>query len=155
MNRKLLFTLLFSVMCIGAQAQFHDVVAASGAYFKQSTGSITHTIGEVVTHTLTASGQYLTQGFLQGKAVIVAVDDFPDFAMSVFPNPVRDLLVMQVESLKDMQYTLHDVTGVLIQRGLVKNERTEIDFSHLSPAVYILRVFDNNQQIRVFQIVKH
>jgi hypothetical protein len=38
---------------------------------------------------------------------------------------------------------------------LVLNERTEIDFSYLSPAIYILRVFDNNQQIRIFQIVKH
>ncbi len=159
MNRKLLFTLLFSVMCIGALAQTPDIarqgISASGATFQQSTGFITQSIGEVITLTLTGSGQYLTQGFVQGKFVRVAVEDFPDFAMSVFPNPVNDLLVMQVDLLQDMQYTLHDVTGVLIERGLVLNERTEIDFSQLPPAVYILRVFDNNQQIRVFQIVKH
>ena len=50
---------------------------------------------------------------------------------------------------------MHDVTGVLIQRGLVLNERTELDFTNLSPGIYILRVFDNNQQFRIFQIVKH
>jgi hypothetical protein len=74
--------------------------------------------------------------------------------MSVFPNPVSDLLNIQVEVLQNMQYTLHDVTGVLIDRGLIVDERTEIDFSQLSPAIYILRVFDDNQQIRIFQIVK-
>ncbi len=158
MKRKLLFTLLLSVLCIGAMAQPHEVVSASGASFKQSTGYITHTIGEVMTQTLTTTGQVLTQGFLQTglpKMWAVAVEDLPDFSMSVFPNPVHDLLIMQVELLQDMQYTLHDVTGVLIQRGLVLNERTEIDFSYLSPAIYILRVFDNNQQFRIFQIVKH
>lgn len=158
MNRKLLFTLLLSVLCIGAMAQPHEVVSASGASFKQSTGYLTHTIGEVVTQTLTVTGQTLSQGFLQTglpKSWAVTVEDRPDFAMSVFPNPVHSQLVMQVELLQDMQYTLHDVTGVLIERGLVLNERTEIDFSYLSPAVYILRVFDNNQQIRIFQIVKH
>jgi hypothetical protein len=158
MDRKLLFTLLLSFWCIGAIAQIHEVVSASGASFKQSSGYITHTIGELVTTTLTAPGQVLTQGFLQTglpKSWPNPVDNIPDFAMSVFPNPVNDLLVMQVELLQGLQYTLHDVTGVLIERGLVLNERTEIDFSYLSPAIYILRVFDNNQQIRIFQIVKY
>lgn len=158
MNRKLLFTLLLSVLCIGALAQPHEVVSASGASFKQSSGYLTHTIGEVVTQTLTTTGQFLTQGFLQTglpKSWPNSVENLPDFAMSVFPNPVNDLLIMQVDLLPDMQFTLYDVTGVLIQRGLVLNERTEIDFTIYSPGVYILRVFDNNQKIRIFQIVKH
>lgn len=158
MNRKLLFTLLLSVLCIGAMAQPHEVVSASGASFKQSTGYLTHTIGEVVTQTLSASGQVLSQGFLQTglpKSWPVDVESLPDFSMSVFPNPVHDLLIMQVELLPDLQFTLHDVTGVLLQRGLVLNERTEIEFTNLSPGIYILRVFDNNQKFRIFQIVKH
>jgi len=158
MDRKLLFTLLFCFWCIGVSAQIHDVVSASGASFKQSSGYITQTIGELVTVTLTDAGAVLTQGFLQTglpKSWRTPVENIPDFEMSVFPNPVNDLLIMQVELLQDLQYTLHDVTGVLIERGLVLNERTEINFSYLSPAIYILRVFDNNQQIRIFQIVKH
>ena len=158
MDRKLLFTLLISFWCFGALAQTHEVVSASGASFKQSTGYLTHTIGELVTTTLTAPGQILTQGFLQTglpKSWAVSVEDLPDFEMSVFPNPVNDLLIMQMDVLPGLQYTLHDVTGVTIERGLVLDERTEIDFSYLSPAIYILRVFDNNQQIGIFQIVKH
>jgi len=158
MDRKLLYTLLLSLWCFGAFAQAHEVISASGASFKQSTGYITQTIGELVTVTLTGPGEILTQGFLQTglpKSWRTPVENTPDFEMSVFPNPVNDLLVMQVELLQDLQYTLHDVTGVLIERGLVLNEQTEIDFSYLSPAIYILRVFDNSQQIRIFQIVKH
>lgn len=158
MDRNLLITLLLGFWCIGASAQIHDVVSASGASFKQSSGYITYTIGELVTHSLTGPSEILTQGFLQTglpKSWRTPVEDLPDFEMSVYPNPVNDLLIMQVELLPDLQFTLHDVTGVLINRGLVLNERSEIDFSYLSPAIYILRVFDNNQQIRIFQIVKH
>jgi hypothetical protein len=158
MDRNLLITLLLGFWCFGASAQIHDVVSASGASFKQSSGYITYTIGELVTHTLTGTSEILTQGFLQTglpKSWRTSVEDVPDFEMSVYPNPVKDLLIIQVELLPDLQYTLHDVTGVLIDRGLVLNERSEIDFSYLSPAIYILRVFDNNQQIRIFQIVKH
>jgi len=158
MDRKLPFILLLSFWCIGVLAQPHEVVSASGASFKQSSGYITQTIGELITTTLVSPGEILTQGFLQTglpKSWQVPVENIPDFEMSVFPNPVHDLLTMQVDMLPGLQFTLHDVTGVLIERGLVIDERTEIDFSSLAPAIYILRVFDNNQQIRIFQIVKH
>ena len=158
MDRKQLFTLLLSLWCIGALAQPHEVVSASGASFNNSYGYITYTIGECMTATLVTSGNILTQGFLQTglpKSWPDPVENIPDFEMSVFPNPVNDLLIVQVEMLRGLQYTLHDVTGVMIERGLVLNERTEIDVSSLAPAIYILRVFDNNEKVRIFQIVKH
>jgi len=157
MIRKLLFALVFSLCCMGIHAQLQEVVSASGASFKQSSGYITYTIGEILTTTYIGTGAIINQGFHQTglpKSWPSSVGTFPDFAMSVFPNPVNDLLNIQVELIQNMQYTLHDVTGVLIDRGLIVDERTEIDFSQLSPAIYILRVFDDNQQIRIFQIVK-
>jgi hypothetical protein len=157
MIRKLLFALVLSICCMGTYAQLHEVVSASGASFKQSSGYISYTIGEVVTTTYFGTGNIINQGFHQTglpKSWPSSAGTSSAFAMSVFPNPVSDLLNIQVEVLQNMQYTLHDVTGVLIDRGLIVDERTEIDFSQLSPAIYILRVFDDNQQIRIFQIVK-
>ena len=158
MDRKLLFIFFLSFCWMGAIAQPPEVVAASGATFKQSTGSISYTIGELVTSTLSNTSNIVTQGFHQTglpKSWPDYVEEFPDFQMSVYPNPVGDLLYLQADVLPGLQFTLHDVTGVLIRRGLVLNERSEIDFTSLPPAVYILRIFDNNQQIRIFQIVKH
>jgi len=158
MIKKLLFALIVSLGCLGMMAQSHQVFATSGASFKQSSGYISYTIGEILTTTLSGTGNIVTQGFQQTglpKSGPSSVGTMPDFHMSVYPNPVQDLLVMEVELLQNMQYTLHDVTGVLVDRGLVLKERTEIDFRNLSPAIYVLRVFDNNQQIRIFQIVKH
>jgi hypothetical protein len=157
MNRKLLFALVLSVCCLGIMGQSHQVFSTSGASFKQSSGYLTHTIGEVMTATLISPGQILTQGFLQTKLKSggTPAESFPAFQMSVYPNPVNDLLMIKVEMMQGLQYTLHDVTGVLIEQRLITEEETEIDFRSLSPAIYILRVFDNNQQVRIFQIVKH
>lgn len=157
MDRKQLIILLFSFWCIGAFAQPHDVISASGASFNNSSGYISFTIGECITKTLTSSSAILTQGFHQGfpKTPGVPVVNFPEIEISVFPNPVNDLLILQVGDHQGFHYMLYDVVGGLVERGLVLDERTEIDFSALSPAVYILRVTDNKEEVRLFQIVKH
>ena len=156
MDRKQLFTLLLCLWCIGAFAQPHDVISASGASFQNSSGYISFTIGECITSTLVSSEAILTQGFLQTKLQNgVPVINLPEIEISVFPNPVKDLLILQIGEHHGFHYMLYNILGELIERGLVLDERTEIDFSALTPAVYILRVTDNKEEVRLFQIVKH
>jgi hypothetical protein len=157
MDRKRLFTLLLSFWCIGAFAQLHEVVATSGASFQNSSGYISFTIGECITSTLVSSQAILTQGFQQGfpKASGVPVVNRPGIEISVFPNPVTDLLILQVADHQGLHYMLFNVIGGLVNQGPVLDERTEIDFTALAPAIYILRVTDNKEEFRLFQIVKH
>ena len=156
MDRKLLFSLLLSVCCLGAFAQPHELVSASGASFKNSSGYISYSIGEVITTTLTSSTAVLTQGFLQTSLQAgVPVVNTPEIQMSVYPNPVKDLLTLQIGNPKGFDYLLYDVRGGLLERGQILDERTEINFSALAPAVYILRVTNHKEEVRLFQIVKY
>lgn len=157
MDRKRLFTLLLCFWCIGALAQPHSVVSASGASFQNSSGCISYTIGECVTSTLITSQGILTQGFQQWfpKTPGVPVVNRPGIRISVFPNPVSDLLILQVEEYQGFDFILYDITGGLIARGPFLGERTEIDFTALAPSMYILKVKDNKEEVRLFQIVKH
>jgi hypothetical protein len=157
MDRKRLFTLLLSFWCIGAFAQLHEVVASSGASFQNSSGYISFTIGECITSTLVSTQTILTQGFQQGfpKASGVPVVNRPEIEISVFPNPVSDLLILQVGDPQGLHYMLFDVVGGLIDQGPVLDGRTEIDFTALAPSVYVLRVTDNKEKVKLFQIVKH
>ena len=156
MDRKQLFILLLSFWCIGALAQPHEVVSASGASFQNSSGYLSFTIGECITSTLTSSSAILTQGFHQTRLQSgVPVLSLPDIQMSVFPNPVKDLLILQIEVPQGFDYLLYDVRGGLLERGQVLAERTEIDFSALAPAIYILRVRNQQEEVRLFQIVKY
>ena len=155
MDRKLLFSLLLSVCCLGAFAQPHELVSASGASFKNSSGYISYSIGEVITTTLTSSSAILTQGFHQTRLRTVPVINQSAIQMSVFPNPVKDLLILQIGDPLGFDYLLYDVRGGLLERGQVLDERTEINFSALAPAVYILRVTNHKEELRLFQIVKY
>lgn len=157
MDRKRLFTLLLSFWCIGAFAQLHEVVAASGASFQNSSGSISFTIGEAISGTLVSTQAILIQGFQQGfsKASGVPVANRPGTEISVFPNPVSDLLILQVGAHQGFHYMLFNIAGGLIDQGPVLDERTEIDCTALASSVYILKVTDNKEEIRLYQIVKH
>jgi len=68
---------------------------------------------------------------------------------------VINLLILQIGDPLDFDYLLYDVRGGLIERGQVLNERTEINFSALAPAIYILRVTNHKEEVRLFQIVKY
>jgi hypothetical protein len=142
--------------CLGAYAQPHDLISASGASFKNSTGYLSFSIGEPITMTYNSSSAVLTQGFLQAELQSgVPVVQTPSIQMSVFPNPVKDLLILQVETPDDFDYLLYDARGVLLNRGQILGERTNIDFSDLAPAIYILKVTDHKEEVRLFQIVKY
>ena len=155
MDRKRLFILLLCFWCIGAFSQAHELVSASGASFQNSSGYISYSIGEVITTTLTSSSAILTQGFHQARFRTVPVINQSAIQMSVFPNPVKDLLTLQIGDPMGFDYLLYDVRGGLLERGMVLNERTEIDFSALAPAIYILRVTNHKEEVRLFQIVKY
>jgi len=155
MDRKQLFTLLLCFWCIGAFSQAQELVSASGASFQNSSGYISYSIGELITTSLTSSSVILTQGFHQTKFSTVPVINHSAIQMSVFPNPVEDLLILQIGDPLGFDYLLYDVRGGLIERGQVLDERTEINFSALAPAVYILRVTNHKEELRLFQIVKY
>lgn len=156
MNRKLLFSLLLSMSCLGALAQPHDLVAASGASFQNGSGYISFSIGEPVTMTVSSASAVLTQGFQQTEYQPgVSVADKPAYLMNVYPNPVRDLLTLEVEATDGFDYLLYDSRGGLVSTGQVLDEHMEIDVSALSPSVYILKVTNHKEETRLFQIVKY
>lgn len=156
MNRKLLFSLLLSICCIGGYAQPHDLISASGASFKNNTGYLSFSIGELVITTHTHSTGIITQGFHQTRLRTgVPVVSEPALQMSVFPNPVDDRLILEVELPGGFEYLLYDARGVLLDRGQILGERTEIDFTAYAPAIYILRVTNHKEEVRLFQIVKY
>jgi hypothetical protein len=153
---KLRYTLLLIFCFSGAFAQPHDLVSASGASFQNSSGYLSFSIGELISTTLSSSSLTLTQGFHQTRLRTgVPVITQREIQMSVFPNPVKDLLILQIDDPPGFNYMLFDVRGRLLERAEVFDERTTINFGNLEPAVYILRVTNLINETRLFQIVKY
>ena len=159
MHLKKLLTLVLSFCSVLVLAQSPEVVSASGASFQNSTLYISYTIGECLIGTHMTSGAILSQGFHQTAQAKESggtpVMNQPQTQMLVYPNPVKDRLILEIEEPLDYDYLLYDIRGSLIERGQVLGEFTEIHFAALQPAVYILRVQKENKELRIFQIVKH
>ena len=81
--------------------------------------------------------------------------------LSFFPNPFRDQLQLtfSIHQATSVQALLYDVKGSLVQPifegELPRGEyRIERNLSHLSPGMYVLKLLEGGQHIRVMKWVK-
>jgi len=134
-----------------------DVVTTTGGFYSNSAGSISWTMGEPISETVTDGNDTLTEGFQQGAYSIVSVSevDAPDVNITVYPNPFTTTLNIKCESSDPIRVEAIDLQGNVISTQSFENGHGQMDFSSLPEAIYLLRVYDNNgKQLKVFKIQK-
>lgn len=150
---KLFILSLFFVFSANAQ----EVISTSGDFHSASTGSITWTIGEVLTETYATGLNYLTQGFNQSQLSATAIEELPglDLLIEAFPNPTSDYLILQTDQIYPCEYQVFNLLGELVTEGKMIDRQTKIDFRDFVPATYILKIREKDLAIKQFKIVKH
>ncbi|MCL2130871.1 MAG: T9SS type A sorting domain-containing protein [Lentimicrobiaceae bacterium] len=58
---------------------------------------------------------------------------------TVYPNPVSDILYVELHNLETAYYTIYNVTGQIIQRGII-NKTANIDVQNFSKGIYYVRI---------------
>ena len=163
MNHPKFYSIIFHILFLYILTGYgnivaQEVVSSAGDSHINNNGSISYTIGEPVVETFTGENNILTQGFQQTNLVITAIDELPglDFEISAFPNPASEIVKLRIgkESIAGMQYKLYDMNGNLLLQNRLEGAETEIPFSDLSPAEYILIISDQNKELKSFKIVK-
>lgn len=152
---KILLFLLV-VYCPVLLAQ--QVVATAGSSMGNASGSITYTIGEGVSQTVSKGDKTLTQGFHQTTLSVSSINEMKDldFAISVYPNPTSDFVNLLVgkENVLGFLYQLFDMNGKLLAQKELKSNKTNVPFQHLSSGFYVLKVKDGAQELKSFKIIK-
>jgi hypothetical protein len=135
-----------------------DVVTTTGGYYANSAGSLSWTMGEPISETISDSNNTLTQGFQQGSYFVVSVVDElakPSINISVYPNPVSSLLNIKSNSNDPLRAELVDLQGRTVYEQVFENGQGQIDLSNRSDEMYILGVYDKvGNRIKVFKIQK-
>jgi len=77
--------------------------------------------------------------------------------ITVYPNPVKDFLVVDFnsEKLEKARYQLFDGTGRIINTGELKNLKTEINTSNLASGLYMLSISSAGKNVKTFKIIKN
>ncbi len=162
MNHFIKFILVLSAGCffiISVSGQ--TAIPTTGGTATGSGGTSTYTVGQVIYITIPGSTGSVAQGVQQPWeiSVVTAIEKTEGImlGMKVYPNPADDVLTLTIDPFedKDLRYMLYDMNGMLLQEKKIEDSLTEIPLLNYSSTMYLLRILNNRQEIKVFKIVKN
>jgi hypothetical protein len=158
--KKLLFLAAFTVSIVGLHAQ--ESTPSSGGEAIGEGGSVSYTVGQVAYSTHTGTTGSVSEGVQQPYeiSVIIGIEESGiSLNISAFPNPTTDYLILKIadDAFQETRYTmaLYDVNGRIIKQQFIVANETTIDMADLHPATYLLKVVNDNQEVKTFKIIKN
>jgi hypothetical protein len=154
---KIKYILTILIFSIKIGLAFSQSVIASGVnYSKNNEGSIAIAIGEFVSETIQGENVILTQGFYQSKLLTTQIDKIiaPEINVTVYPNPIKDVLKLQCNLPDGLNYELFNLNGTSLINGIIQANEMNISFHHMPAGTYLLAVKKENQMIEHFKVVK-
>ena len=152
--------MLWAVLLWVGFAQAQESVNSTGGNATGSGGSVSYSIGQVVYTTNTANEGSVAQGVQQAYEIIpVGINqNEPKISLSVFPNPIADNLILQVNDFErsTLNFQLCDMQGKQLTKGQIISKQTQINTASLSSATYFINVVNQeNQKVQTFKIIKN
>lgn len=147
----MLFALAASV-AVSAQSLERQVIGSAGDYATGGNVSLSYTVGETATATLSGGNLILTQGFQQPDDQMTGIDE-PVFngEITVYPNPTSDIVMINITSDDDLILELTNVSGQqLMNRELVfqsGNYSGQVDLQKYAAGTYLLYLRDSEGRV--------
>jgi hypothetical protein len=159
MKKTIEFILITIFSCAIGHAQ--QAVSTAGGQATGAGGTVSYTIGQLDYITVTGSAGLAMEGVQVPFEILVptGIDKYEEITLGflAYPNPVKDLLTLCInrETFENLSYTLLDSDGKTLQVGNIMDTETGISFEDCLPNAYFLLIFENNQEIKTFKIIKH
>ena len=153
-----LVVILLAFGLLGVQAQ--QAILATGGNGDGSGGTVCYSVGQLVYHTIAGTNGTVTEGVQQPLEILeVGIENNleNDIDITAYPNPVIQKLFLRVGKefrTGSMRYQLFDIQGVLLSNRVVNGNETMIDLSAYEPSSYIIRVMQEEKEIKSFIIIK-
>jgi hypothetical protein len=158
--RRIIFLLAVSCSFI-ALACGQSAIPATGGSATGSGGTVTYTIGQFTYHSYSDGNKSVTQGIQQPYeiSVVTAIENTEGITLDfkIYPNPTRDFIILTIKPFDDdrLLYRLYDFNGILLTEKKIDAGMTEIPMVAFYPSIYFLRIFKDNQVVKVFKIIKN
>ena len=153
-----IITLLF-ILTFTIDASAQQTANTSGKNVSQNNTSVSYSIGEVYYNTTLNSNSVITQGIQQPYEIylISGIGNEKDVMLiTAFPNPTSTILKLLIQDIRldGLNYKLYDLLGKEILSSDIQKNQTELDLNNLMPAVYFIKVFRYNSNLKYFKIIK-
>lgn len=152
--KKLLFIFFLCIASVISQAQ--EVISSSGTSLSKGSFVVDFTLGECVIQTYSTPSLYLTQGFHQPQLIVTTLNEKinQELSVSVYPNPASDHVILRADNPEGLSYVLFDISGKKIEQKQLESDKTEISFNGFEAATYFIKVIDDKEELKLFQIIK-
>ena len=162
--KRLLFMLFLGLMSIGySQSLAPQSVNSAGVKMRQSNGSLSFNLGEVVV--LSASdldNNSINSGFISGATItteVLEVSNVDLLNVKVYPNPTTTMITVDVMDIQLSQMVIEivDMNGKVVSKGTYAgiSNKIGINASNWENGNYILQLKDiSGNRIGSYQIIK-
>ena len=133
---------------------------ASGGEAAGSGGTVSYTVGQLVYTNPTIASGSLHQGIQQSfEFVTLSNPELTAVTLKAvtYPNPTTESITLALKDadLTGLSYVMYDLLGRLVTKGMVATSETKIAMKSLPIGVYILRIQQNNKELKTFKIIKN
>lgn len=160
-TRKIFVFICIAFLCGFTELFAQNTTVSAGGNASGAGGSVSYTVGQIVYTTNTGTNGSVAQGVQQPFeiSIITQIEEANeiDLICTAYPNPASDQLTLNVENynMENLSCQLFDINGKLLESEKIIDKETIISISHLSVAVYFLKVTEGNKEIKVFKIIKN
>ena len=157
--KQTIFRLFFILIGINfCHSQSNTITTGSDA--SNTDGSISYSIGQIDYISSSNSNIFINQGVQQPfEIVTLSGNEIKDIQISaqVYPNPTINNLIISIQNYnyENLSYKLLDIRGREIIEGKISNDDTIVNMQSYASATYILKLEDNNKEIKTFKIIKN
>ncbi|MES2396503.1 MAG: T9SS type A sorting domain-containing protein [Bacteroidota bacterium] len=152
------FLIFIFLFCVVSAFRAQQGMVASGGDDIGVGGYMSLSVGQIDYLTVTGSGEVFTTEGLQQPYEILTIEETENNAIiSVYPNLSSDFVFLSIlnMNIENMTYALYDVQGKLIEKQKVVVNQTSISLIDFANAIYLIRVFNNDNEVKSFKIIKN
>lgn len=146
----------FLIFCSVSEVDAQKALLATGS---NATGgnSSSYSVGQI---DFTTKENQVMEGVQQAYEITTlsttetAGSDRKDILL--YPNPFKDFLFVDftTNDYRNSEFQLFDSSGKLLKEEIIKESKSEFNFSALPSSMYIIRINQNGKNIKTFKIIK-
>jgi Secretion system C-terminal sorting domain len=159
MKKKYIYLLLYAgIMSTKAFAQ--SGVTATGGDLSGSGGKVSYSAGQLAYTSITSSTGKVSQGIQQAFEIFVVSGlevKYISLDMKVYPNPTTDFVTLRNTKgdLNQLSFQLLGANGSKISESTLQSENTDIAMRDLAAGIYFIKVYNQKELLKSFQIIKN
>jgi Secretion system C-terminal sorting domain/PKD domain len=109
---------------------------------------------KIITITATRNGCSETFSKTINIAPLAMADLNASSSFKMYPNPATTILTVKQDLVKCITYKIVNITGQVLQTGIINNAEKQIPVSLLADGIYYLHLLDNNKSIGQQKFIK-